>query len=496
MATFNRIAIVCLLTAATAAPSWAQKYKSVKPLPTSPTKAAMSKILKGEVPYSSKTADDYYRKALMAQLTLPPRRPGAAEDAPVRDGLALGQIKRTIMRDLETAGKRNPAVHASLVKDLIPWCAGFTNPKTNFPPVAQYNAMLIIGALNDKEASNSSLPVPAKKALPILYKGMTSTSDPVAVASLVGVLRHAEMHRLGAKMPEKIKQAFSRNAYKIVKAECPQSRSESGHEWMQRRALEILGAFGDPGKGNSLAKAMDEIIRDEEASVAKRCSAIAAVSRLKMSSAEDINKTGNTTVGLATTTAVVCRQVSNRLAVRWNERENSGGYSGGGGGYGGGGYGGGGGGYGGYGGGGGGGDGGGYGGGGGGYGGYGGGGGGYGGYGGGREEEEEPKVKEDELLTEARRDLKYRLGCVNKGVKLFTKFAPDDRKLEELGDQIEAILKSADQDELKASEFVKSVAGLADALDSEFGIDTDDDETSLDLDVKPAAAPPKGNQDA
>ena len=481
MVSISRLAIIGLLMFATTSTAWAQKkYRSVKPLSKSKTEAAMRKVLKGEVPYDKKIADDYYRKTLLAGLTLPPR---TSPDQPrVRDGLSYGQTKSTIMRHLEAVSRKNPATHAALVKDLLSWCAGFANPKNGFSPVVQYNAMLIVASLNDKESTANSLPIPSKKAYGTLYKGLSSPSDPVVVASLIGIHRHAELHRLGSRMPDNAKKLFSAATYKLMTADCPSSRSLSGHEWMQRRSMQILAAFGDPGKGNVVAKALDEIIRDETASITKRCTAIDALAELQLSTADGLDLP-KTTLGLATTTATVCREVSTRLAVRWNERENNGGgFTGGGG------YGGAAGGYGGYGGGagGGGGD---------GYGGYGGGGGGrpvsggsgdgYGGYGGaaggyGGVDDEETKAEEDPLLTEARRDLKFHLGCLSKGIQQLLKLSPESRKLEDLNDQIGDVLKEADEEDLKIGAFQQKVAKTADAVESEFGIESEEKKLELD----------------
>lgn len=470
----SRFALVLLVTALTISavtPAWAQqqKYRVVKPLSKSKTEAAVRPMLRGEAAYDKKLADDYYRKTLLASMTLPPR----VSATQVRNGAAYGQIKSSIMRQLEAVGRKSPANHAALVKDLAAWCAGFANPKNNFAPVVQYNAQLIIASLNDKEPTTSSLPVPSKRAYSSLYKGLTSPSDPVVVASLIGMQRHAELHRLGSRMPDNVKKAFSGAAYKLMTSECPSSRSLSGHEWMQRRAIQVLAGFGDPGKGNAVAKAFDKILNDESASIAMRCTALDALSSLNLQSADGLD-VPKSTVGIATTTAMVCRNVSTRLAVRWNERENNGGgfgggaYGGAGGGYGapgGGGYGGAGGGEG-------------YGGrpvsgaGGDGYGGYGGAGGGYGAYGGGEDEEE--KQEEDPLLTEARRDLKFHLGCISKGVKRLLQLSPESRKLQGLGDQIDDILKEADEEDLKVGAFQQKVAQTATAVETEFDIQTEE----------------------
>ena len=430
---------------------------------------------KGE-PFDAKAAQDYYiRSAIIGKA-----------NRTEKEGVSLGLVKPTIMRDLESVYKSNPQTHASLVKGLGSWCNSLANSK-KYNHSTRYVSMLVVGGLNERESSKTNpVPVPYKGAYSPLYKAITSKtldSDPVRVAALIGLKRHADLHRAGSRMPSKYAQAFVGALVKFVESECPPDRSLEGHDWMQRIAIETLGSLGSAGKNNAIAKVIDAAIRDEDASISKRCAAIEALARLNIKSVDNMN-VEKTKLGLATTTALVCRKVSNQLVLRWQERENNGGgFEGGGGyggGYGGGGYGGGGyGGEGGYGGGG-------YGGGGYGGGGYGGEGGYGGGYGGAEEEEEEPK--EDPLLTEARRELKYRLGCIDKGIKRFVALAPEDAELAELGTQVAEILAEIDADEIKLNAFNTKVATLADTLEGEYDIETE----AKAPEPKPKAPPAEG----
>jgi len=298
--------------------------RRIKPLAKNTTQREAAKFVNGDTGYNKTAAMNYYVKYLLAKTMAPQ----------VSNGLSLGDVKILVMRDLEKAYAKNPATHAAMIADLHSWCKNIStakpDAKENYPFPTQYAAMLIVGALNEKEATRSSIPVPYKGTYGTLYRGMSSPSDPVQVAALIGILRHAELHRAGSRMDSKYAQGFANAALKIAESECPASRSKSGHDWIQGLAIQILGELGWAGKNNAIATVMNKTVHNKEASVSKRCAAIEALSKLNIKSAEGLN-VEKATKGLGITTAYVCREVSTRLLNRYHDREqNGGGYEGGG----------------------------------------------------------------------------------------------------------------------------------------------------------------------
>ncbi len=187
--------------------------------------------------------------------------------------------------------------------------------------------MMIIGALNEKEGvtkgTNRSLPKPMVKALKTMLDELKSPDqiDAVRVAALIGILRHAKLSRAGVTMHPAAQNLVTRQAVELLKSPCPSNRTKSAHEWMQRREMEILGALGSAGTNSEIVKSLDATIRDENASIAKRCSAIDAMSNLKIVSDPgiDIEKT---TLGLGTITATTLRPWSSALIQRALGRAN------------------------------------------------------------------------------------------------------------------------------------------------------------------------------
>ncbi|MBC8873519.1 MAG: hypothetical protein H8E44_29115, partial [Planctomycetes bacterium] len=172
----------------------------------------------------------------------------------------------------------------------------------NYHPVARYNAMLLIGMLNKTEADlirEKRLPVPSIQCMGTMLNEFADAKqiDAVRVAVLVGILRHAETDRklpavdrrlVGGPGPTRIVDLMVGLANT---KDAPQGRSQAGHDWMRRRAIEILGALGNVGENNKVASALAAIVDDDQTPVSLRCSAAEALGQL--------NYPGNATVNVA-----------------------------------------------------------------------------------------------------------------------------------------------------------------------------------------------------
>ena len=67
--------------------------------------------------------------------------------------------------------------------------------------------------------------------------------------------------------------------------------------------------------------------------------------------------------------------------------------------------------------------------------------------------------------------MKYRLGCVDKGVKKFVALVPEDQDLKDLDGQIKELLTLADEEDLGTGTFQRKVSDMADTLEAELGIE-------------------------
>lgn len=191
-------------------------------------------------------------------------------------------------------------VHAhllSLIRQVM-----LTIAKGNYHPVARYNAMLFIGQLNSKEVSligDKSPPHPFVQGLVDALDEFENPKqiDAVRVAALVGIHRHAVIDRLLGDEDSPLAGLEGRIinlALGLVNAKAaPKGRTQGGHDWMRRRAIEILGALGSVGESGKVVPALQAVLGDDETLVSIRCCAAEALGRL--------DYPANTTVNVADT---------------------------------------------------------------------------------------------------------------------------------------------------------------------------------------------------
>jgi hypothetical protein len=234
-------------------------------------------VLSGAVPFAGNEAafEEYYVKYLFPSWTL-------------TDDEHLGALAKDRDRFLTIdLGKSTGAVHDKLVE--------LTNTKMSqiaqdpdLHPGVRYNAVLVLGALNAKEADRVARtnPEPLPKAFPVLAGLFQNAeeSDAVRVAALLGILRHLEWddYRVTtSKLAADEKAAIVQQLIALAQTtEPPAGRSLEGHTWMRRRALEGLMYFSLAGPSQEIAGVLEKLIADEAEPIALRCTAADIMGRL------------------------------------------------------------------------------------------------------------------------------------------------------------------------------------------------------------------------
>ena len=197
----------------------------------------------------------------------------------------------------------------------------------NYHPAVRSNAMLLLGNLNSQDAvfigDKRRPPVPLIQSLRIMLDELANPEqiDGVRAAALVGILRHVEIDRQLADQPGGQRRLVGNNAETMIiealikridEKEAPEGRSQQGHDWMRRRAVEILGYLGSPGQNNSVVTALDGILSDNRALVALRCSAAEALGRLQFPANTKIDVT-DIARKLATVAVFACQKELQRV---------------------------------------------------------------------------------------------------------------------------------------------------------------------------------------
>ena len=197
-----------------------------------------------------KTFVDYYNKYALARWTFVDRRDQVAD------------FRRELRNDLTTAGKvnqgKNPA-HDGLVNLVLNFMKGCTDPTVlaqpgrNFSATTRFNAIMMIGELNELEpASGGRNATPLPAALDVLLDRATDPKqiDIVRIGALIGIRRHCRLLPANAQLPGGI----SRIMVDLLRAkESERVRSPEGHAWMRLIAVQTFADLR--GKPNTAAVA-------------------------------------------------------------------------------------------------------------------------------------------------------------------------------------------------------------------------------------------------
>lgn len=169
-------------------------------------------------------------------------------------------------------------------------------------PLARYNAMLVIGDLNDVETDRLGRgdAKAMAAATPVLLAAMTDpdVNDAVKVASLIGLLRHAQ---LGITDKQVEKQVATELEKLAAEETVPESRSTEGHQWMRRRAIEVVTTIYTK-QGNTPTKtfsaALESIVANEENPLVFRAEAAEALGRVGGAQGTIVDAVGETALAI------------------------------------------------------------------------------------------------------------------------------------------------------------------------------------------------------
>jgi hypothetical protein len=182
------------------------------------------------------------------------------------------------------------------------------NPKNNFHPAVQYNAILLLGDLDNEPRTaggRQAKPVPWAGAMDTLIKCATLSAFPdhVRAGALIGLERQAEF----GLTPDNRDSITSAARLIIQEKTPPQGRNREVHDWMRRRACEILGFAGQVGGDNNVPILLIDAMNDPQATLAFRCSAAHALGKLRYEGALGID-TKKLSAGMGDLALAICNE--------------------------------------------------------------------------------------------------------------------------------------------------------------------------------------------
>jgi hypothetical protein len=154
----------------------------------------------------------------------------------------------------------------------------------NYHPHARYNAVLIIGSLNQAPAAGQQDPNAAPAPLPaatdfliqMLQADPGVAPDVVKLAAVVSLERH-----VAAALPDDKKKALADELVKLITSKRPDYRTQDVHAWLQFRAVEIVTQLGGLGENNSVHNGLVAFMMDDTVPLTDRMYAAKSLERLK-----------------------------------------------------------------------------------------------------------------------------------------------------------------------------------------------------------------------
>jgi hypothetical protein len=157
---------------------------------------------------------------------------------------------------------------------------GKPSPATrDFHPAVKYNAMLIIGELNNPKNKRNETTKPWREKYSDLEAYTQPSSDPrrpdmLRVAALVGIKRYCYVEGMDSE-----KQLIARAMLKIL-AEEVRTNTDI---WIQRQAIDILGELGKNGTtDDAVLSALGGLIADQQEPMPLRIAAAHAVGKIHL----------------------------------------------------------------------------------------------------------------------------------------------------------------------------------------------------------------------
>lgn len=184
-----------------------------------------------------------------------------------------------------------------------------------FHPVVRYNAMLIIGELNEQEVvrvgGTPSPQEPYAATLPFIIERIedAKTTDAVRVAALVGLVRHLEWEpfRSPSKpLPAPVRTSMINALTKLAEMKTPPGkRTTEGQIWMRRRAVECLGLAGAVTSTPQIIAPVEKILKDNAEPLQLRCIAAKALGEMNIPAGQKMDAADLTrTLGQLATLAI------------------------------------------------------------------------------------------------------------------------------------------------------------------------------------------------
>jgi len=282
---------VVLLLAIVATPNAkAQRFQSIAPeisvRESKTMRGRATKALRDPAAFQAnkKALDDYFTKYYFPSMTLPAK---LGELGKRRENLF-----KQFLRPAKVAAAREHLTDLTLK-------AMRSISRGNYHPAVRYNAVLILGLLDEKVAGTAAakpvpLPAGANELLELLEKDefdQVQVPASLKLGALVGLERHARFG-IDRQYADRLTQA---SLAMIAREEPPADLDPEVHHWMRCQAARVLSRQFAQGPNAQVQAAITALIADPHMSLEDRCSVAELMKRITYGSAAGVDMTA--TVG-------------------------------------------------------------------------------------------------------------------------------------------------------------------------------------------------------
>jgi hypothetical protein len=302
-----------VLISSLAVGAFAQNYKTI-PLTLAKTEASRMKIAAEAALRSpaglgaaEKDVDTYLKKVYFPEMT-------QYSDAALAE---LGNKKRAelIKKFIPQAG------NASTQQYLIDLTFAFATAvaRSNYHPAVRYNAVLMLGELDQQLAAGANPPVPHAKATAGLLElveqdqiNKVHIRESVKLGALVGLERHTRFG-IDPALSERLTKAMM----KVMASPTPEDIEKDVHDWVRSSAAVVLANQYKAGPTKEVQAALTALIADKKMELDDRCNVAAALGKITYPAGGEID--GDATVNALGQLTFDVIAVAAKLAEEYQE---------------------------------------------------------------------------------------------------------------------------------------------------------------------------------
>ena len=234
----------------------------------------------------------------------------------------MADLRRAIKNQLQRAGQKGGQEAHAKANELLLLYLPKIAAEDRWHPGARYNWALLLGQLDTQEPDLRGLgaqPMAAALQPLLVLLADTKQIDAVHVATMVGILRHAET---GLATPQSDTVAAAMIDYlarlEQQTQESPGLRAARGQAWLEMRAINVLGALGVTN--DNVLTALGQRMADASRPLWLRCSAARALGNLDVSGnvQVDAQQSQQLAEGLSNLVVTVSQQNADRRSLRWS----------------------------------------------------------------------------------------------------------------------------------------------------------------------------------